>query len=706
MNFIYDIIPEEFIKAIGWMIFHSLWQGAVIAFLLGIILLFTKSNNSRLRYNLSAAALFFLFGISLITFIRVYDTSADGLSVHAGARITNNISTLTNDGSVSSDTMSNPDLIDNVKSYFAGQMPFIVTLWLFGFLLFSLRFIGGALLVQKLRTEGINPLSDSWTARLRELSGRIGLSRAVKIFESSRVKTPVTIGYLKPIILFPIGIISGLPQDQIEAIIIHELTHIKRYDFLINFLQAFIETLLFYHPAVWWISSTIKNERENCCDDNTLELCGGSLIYFKALYNLQQISSTENELALAAIGKKNQLFRRINRMNSNNKSRSYGFKFAAFAVLLTIIAAASVYSTSSVSEGRYNSASVLTVPGILQPSEITPFESAADYIESADTISLKKGKQTFRFSEEGKRYKAKLNNGKVEGLYIDGDKIEEKELSKYEGMVNQRLNEYDAAMSDYNDSMKEYKEKMKSFREKMKKFRGTYSYDFDFDLPVPPAHISIPDMDTTEIRKMVKDIQKAVHENLVRHPIRIPRIHIPKIEMDSICINMKDFHFDNEEFQESMKEWKGNMKDFKFDNEAFGKSMAEWKEKFKEEMKNWKPDVEKLKFDTEKFREEMKKSGPGSEAFRKSMEDLKVNMGNLKIEMKKLKGFNRETKDELVKDKLLNEGDDLENFTLSKDQMIIDGKKVSPELHKKYLEIYKKNFGKDLTGDKKFRIND
>ena len=661
MNFIYDIIPEEFIKAIGWTIFHSIWQGAVVAILLAGILLLTRKNSSRLRYNLSAAALFVMFGISIITFIYVYTSSAD---ISAGSVETLYGSSLNSNTNINSEPLVNNtdlDIAGTLKSYFAQHMPLIVTVWLFGFFLFSLRFVGGLLYVQKLKNEGINPLDDPWTYRLRALSKKLVLNKIVQIFESAKVKTPITIGYLKPVILLPIGMIAGLPQDQVEAIIIHELSHIKRYDFIVNLFQTFVETIFFYHPVIWWISSTIKSERENCCDDLTLKLCGGSLIYFKALYNLQQICSDENDLALAAIGKKNQLFRRINRMNSNNRNSSYGMKFAAFAVLLILIATASFYSTSSAKENRYNTASIAFVnPNILSSDNISSDQSGDGLVTIADTISLKKGKRTLKFSEDNKRYKAKLNNGKIEEFYVDGDKVEEKELPKYEGMVNQHLNEYDSTMNEYRESMKDYKEKMKNFREKMKKFRGTHSFNFDgdFDFPIPPISIDIPEMDTTEWKKIMKDVQRDVRESLERHPIRVPRIHIPHItippiELDSLHAGLENFHFDNEAFRESMSEWGENMKNFKSD-----------------------------------------------------MEKLKVNLGNLKVEMKKLKDFMHDVKDALIKDKLMDEGDDLDDFILSKDEMIVGGKKVSPELHKKYLELYKKHFGKELTGDKKFRIND
>ena len=701
MNFIYNFIPEELIKAIGWTIFHSLWQGAMIAVLLSGVLLITGKKSARLRYNFSFAALVLIFLFSLATFIQVYDSaskaaSSDLIVAHENSISSQQLAEVSNTG-VSGTNLS---FVNMIEYYFSQNVSFIVTLWLLGFLLFSMRFIGGVIYVQRMRTIGITPLNDFWYNRLNELSKSIGIKQFVEIYESTKIKAPVAMGYLKPVILLPLGMLTGLPQEQVEAIIIHELAHIKRYDFILNLIQTLIETIFFYHPVVWWITSTINSERENCCDDLTLKLCGGSLVYFKALYNLQQICSEENELALAAIGKKNQLFRRINRMTTKNKNTSYGAKFAAFAVLLLAMTAVSIYSSSAAKENPRGVSTASFVYPFTIVNEKNSFKNTVP-----DTTSLKKGKRTLKFyddvSGEEKKFKAKLNNGKLEELYIDGEKVPEKDLNQYENKVTERLNEFDSTMEEFHDNMNKYKQEMKQFKEKMKKFKGKYSYnhnfDFDFDIPpMPPIAF-----DTTEWKDIMKDVQEKLNESFAKHPFNMPPVHIPKIDIPSITIPPMHFEgldslkFDNEAFKKSMKGWKEKMKDFKYDNESFKESMKEWKEKMKD-----------FKFDMEKFNEEMKKSGPNSEAFKKSMKELNANMGKLKEKMKVLKEFLNDVKDELVKDNLLEPGDDLDDFVLSKDEMKVNGKNVSPELHKKYLELYKEHFGKELDGDEKFRIND
>lgn len=689
MNFIYNFIPEELIKAIGWTIFHSLWQGAMIAVLLSGVLLITGKKSARLRYNFSFAALVLIFLFSLATFFQVYDSSNSSafsaLSVSPGNIVSSQPLTNVSGAEVSNSSLS---FVKVIEYYFSQNVSVIVTLWLLGFILFSMRFIGGVLYVQRLRTLGIKSLYDFWFYRLKELSSSVGIKQLVEIYESTKVKAPVAMGYLKPVILLPLGMLTGLPQDQVEAIIIHELAHIKRYDFILNLIQTLIETIFFYHPVVWWITSTINSERENCCDDLTLKLCGGSLVYFKALYNLQQICSEENELALAAIGKKNQLFRRINRMTTKNKNTSYGVKLAAFAVLLLVMTAVSIYSSASAKENPRG----LTTASFINPVTLLSDDSSfknpmGDNNSIPDTTSIKKGKRTLKFYDdvngEEKKFKAKLNNGKLEELYIDGEKVPEKDLNKYDDKITERVKEYDSAMEEFHGSMNKYKEEMKKFKEKMKKFKGNYSYnhDFDFDFDIPP--IPLIDLDSTINRAFMKELHKNLRENFAMHSFKIPPIHIPKIDIPSVTIPPIELDSINVKID-----------NYKFDNKAFEKSMKEWKEKMKD-----------FKFDMEKLNEEMKKKGPNSEDFKKSMKELNANMGKLKEKMKVLKEFINDTKDELVKDNLLEPEDDLDDFILSKDEMKVNGKNVSPELHKKYLELYKKYFGKDI-GDEKFRIND
>lgn len=698
MNFLYQYLPEELVNALGRMIFHSFWQGAVIAFALGLILFLSSKKSAHSRYIISVSAIILFVASCVVTFSIEYKPAATSfvstVEQQAGFSTANKF--FVNPLSYSS---SEETIWNSINTYFNKNLPLFVMLWLSGLFFFSLRFIGSVLYVQKIRTRGINELDVEWLYRSREIGKKLGIKKFVAVFESINVKVPLAVGYIKPIVLLPLGMISGLPYTQVEALIAHEFAHIKRYDFVINLIQTLVETIFFYHPAVWWISNQIREERENCCDDITVNVCGDSLAYSKALYNLLQIQHNHPELALAASGKVNQLLRRIKRMNGEKSKFSYGGRFAAFMLVFAIVAAVLVFSSKPASSNAagINKASIIDFYGltgndnVLSASEVSP-----------DTTSIKKGKHTFKFSEdvngEEKRFKAKLNNGKLEELYIDGDKVDAKDFDKYESKISNRLNKYDSGMKEYREGMTKFKEEMKAHKHKLSELRQKlgkldrrhgedFDFDYDFDFP---NNISIPEFDSTQMHKIMAEVKANLKEHFAHHSIKVSPMHIPPIHIAPVP-PIPPIHIDGDD---------GDC-DYEFDKEEFKESMKEWKKEFEAGMKEFSKEMKH--FDSKKLAEEIKNS-VNSKEFKKSMEDLKVSMSKLKADMKILKEYLNDVKDELVNDKLVSDEDDLDKLYISKTEMKVNGKVVSPELHKKYLQIYKKHYGKDLDDDQKINF--
>ena len=144
------------------------------------------------------------------------------------------------------------------------------------------------------------------------LSRRLHIARPVRLLRSTLVDVPTVIGWLKPVILLPATALSGLNPHQLEAILAHELAHIRRHDYLVNLLQTVVETLLFYHPAVWWLSRRIRAERENCCDDLAVSLCGDPVTYARALADLEGLRNPTRRFVMAADG--GSLVQRVRRL--------------------------------------------------------------------------------------------------------------------------------------------------------------------------------------------------------------------------------------------------------------------------------------------------------------------------------------------------------------------------------------------------------
>jgi hypothetical protein len=179
-------------------------------------------------------------------------------------------------------------------------------------------------------------LDEMWHRKLGEVGARLGVARPVKLLQSALVEVPTVIGWLRPMILLPAGCVVGLTPGQLESILAHELAHIRRHDYLVNLLQSAVETLLFYHPVVWWVSRQVREERENCCDDLAVAVCGDSIAYARALATLEELRHAPAQLALAASGA--PLLQRIRRLvgQSGRAENAPAWPVAGVILLLVI----------------------------------------------------------------------------------------------------------------------------------------------------------------------------------------------------------------------------------------------------------------------------------------------------------------------------------------------------------------------------------
>jgi len=283
---------------IGGALAHSLWQGGAVALAVAILLRWIPSRQSTLRYWTSCGGLMAIVLASAATFALLL-MSAGMLT--ANHRVTAQRVHAT---PAAQDPAPAPALnISDNSNPISPALPFtqIVALWIVGVALFAIwHACGWVWLLQLRRGHG----QRNELARVIErLSRKLKIKRRVLVVESGRVDGPWVVGLLKPVILVPLGLMNDLSPQQVEAILAHELAHVRRHDYLVNLLQAAVETLLFYHPAVWWVSNQIRQERENCCDDVAAELCGSPTLYVESLLAIEQRRhSFAARLALAASG--------------------------------------------------------------------------------------------------------------------------------------------------------------------------------------------------------------------------------------------------------------------------------------------------------------------------------------------------------------------------------------------------------------------
>ena len=179
-------------------------------------------------------------------------------------------------------------------------LPIFVLVWCCGVAVLTLRLLSGWVWVRRMTTHGTTAADRSVESVVARLSRRLHIRRTITLLESTIVDVPTVIGWLKPVVLLPASALAGLTPHQLEAILAHELAHIRRHDYLVNLLQTLVETLLFYHPAVWWLSRRIRAERENCCDDLAVSLCGDPYAYARALADLEELRGARQQLVLAA----------------------------------------------------------------------------------------------------------------------------------------------------------------------------------------------------------------------------------------------------------------------------------------------------------------------------------------------------------------------------------------------------------------------
>jgi beta-lactamase regulating signal transducer with metallopeptidase domain/uncharacterized protein involved in exopolysaccharide biosynthesis len=338
-------LGSEVLERLAWTLLHSLWQGAAVAAVLAIVLVLLRHRAPTTRYAAACLALLVIAAAPVVTYLSLAATqipsrdSAIAAVGPAGSSLTKPLpldSTL-HDGRparaiyIGPATDADPPpavartsaapVAQTVTAVAPPPAPSllaaVVLAWAIGVSGLSIWRVAGWIYLRR-RLRLTTPIGEPWPAQLTSLAKRLGVARAVSLAEAAWVAVPAVVGILRPVILLPAAVLSGLTPNQLEAILAHELAHVRRQDLLVNLLQAVLETVMFYHPAMWWVSARIREEREHCCDDLAAAVAPSRVEYAAGLATMELVRGDRPlpaHLALAVRGRAaGPLLRRVRRL--------------------------------------------------------------------------------------------------------------------------------------------------------------------------------------------------------------------------------------------------------------------------------------------------------------------------------------------------------------------------------------------------------
>ena len=653
MPAINNLLPDRIISAFGYMLLNSLWQGIIISILLGIALLVLRKGNPKVRYALSYSALMIMLLLSLNSFINKYN-SAGEIKNNLSSKVYLSDSNLDTNGKINLALYDKPanndfsitEYLQQYRDYFADQLPWIVLFYFIGVIFFVLKAMGGFLYIQRLKHYKVFTPDEHWKNLVNKLSRQLKIKRNIKLLESALINVPMLIGYFKPVILMPLGLISGLPQQQIEALIIHELAHVKRFDYVLNIIQYIFEIVFFYHPAVWWISNIIKREREYICDDIAAEICKDNLVYSKALLSITEIETKGSTYAMTLFKNKSELLGRVKRMIHRKENNfAYAGKLTAIAMILFM--------------------SVLVVTACSSTSDDYSYDYSDDYGEFVNEYP--DGRHTIRFEDDNDNYwRVRLNDGDIVSVHKNGDLLSDDDLKEAESFIRRHIRKTHRELNHANRSFA----------------RGNSHFRFDSE-ELDEAMDELRDnLKNIGVKTQVHINKKELHEAMRELKRNLDNIHV-SINDENIRMDFdNDFDFDFD-FDDNIN--------IDIDLGDFGEKMG----KFGEAMGELGESVKDCNIDLDEFEDNM-------EDFSEKMNDLGFDMNELKYEMKRLKRFLLDVKEELVDDGYIDDMDDSVTLELDDGDLYIDNERVSDDVRRKYEAIYEKYY--DEKPDDDWRI--
>ena len=609
-----EAIVNNLIKAIGWSILHSLWQGAIIYALLFVAFIAWRKMSARLKHNLAFGALALIFASFCFTFFSIFELPT--AAVHIKDISLNAVA-------IQDLTSLNGTFNLKTETYF----PFVAAVYSVGIIFQLIILLSGYAKLKKLKQANTLLVPAEWEAVFQLTVDQLKLNKTVRFFLSPKVNVPLVVGYFKPVVLFPIALATQLDLKQVEAILIHELSHIRRNDYLINLVKTCIETLLFFNPFVWLTTKFIHIEREHACDDLVVNFTGTPLTYAHALLKLELLKDKQTPaLTLAATGENQHLYQRIKRI-TDMKTNYINAKQQIFILTMAI---ATVASLAWMSPTKKAAPKTKKTPSLTLIS--TPAVEAKDLnhhlIAKSDTDTTKKRKKQFQMI-------VKDDNGK-QIVYNSMDEVPDSLKKKFKAIEDKFTSpEWIEKMAKIQLNAEEMEKKFNSpeWKEKMAKIElNSKELEKKFNSPEWKEKMAKIELNSKELEKKFnspewKEKMAKIQFNSeeMEKKFNSPewKDKMAKIELNSKELEKKfnspewkdkmaKIEFDSKELEKKFNspEWKANMDKIQKNAEEMTKKFnsPEWKKKM-EELKKLQesPEYKELRDKYEKDLNELKK---------------------------------------------------------------------------------------------------
>ncbi|MES2653810.1 MAG: M56 family metallopeptidase [Bacteroidota bacterium] len=597
-----EAMVNNLIKALGWSIFHSLWQGALIYVLLFVVLMAVPKLNAKLKHNLAFGSLLLMFASFCFTFYSVFELPITN---------TEKIDTLAFIGQANLQDLNFLSTTTFIKT--EAWFPLITGFYIFGIGIQLVLLLSSYQKLKQLKQANTSIVPQEWNAVFQTILNQLKINKQVKFFLSAKVNVPVVIGYFKPVVLFPIALATQLEIKQVEAILIHELSHIRRNDYALNLIKTCIETLLFFNPFIWLAGKFIHIEREHACDDLVIKHTGTPLTYAHALLKLELLKDKQAPvLSLAATGTNQHLYQRIKRI-TNMKTTYINAKQQLVIFALTL---STVLSLAWMNPKK---------PEIKKAKDISTISKSTTEVKdisnrlvlNADTDTTKKKKKvvksTITITDENGNIKTynsikelpdSLRSVVIRNQFI-GDSLARFYDSKEwkDKIIKMQLGSMELSKKLESKEWKDQMAKVKSDAEAMKKKFESKEWKDQMAKIQFNAEEMKKKFESKEWKDQMAKIQFNAEEMRKKFESKEWKDQMAKMQLDAEGMKKK---FES-------KEWKDNMAKIQF-------NAAEMKKKF--DSPEWKQKVEELKKlqDSPEYKELKKK-------FDKDLEELKKQKG-------------------------------------------------------------------------------